>query len=302
MAAPARVRVATAQYPVGEPGSFEAWRAKAEAWVGEGAATGASLLVFPEYGAIEIAASRGPGVASDLQRTLGAVADAMPEMDAVWARLSRCHGVHILAPSGPCRRADGRFVNAARLVTPDGRIGRQDKLIITPFEADWGIVPGERLTVFDTALGRVGIAICYDCEFPLLVRALAEARAGVILVPSCTERESGFHRIRAAALARALESTVAVVVSPTVGDAPWSPAVDRNTGAAGVFVPAEHALSMTGVLAEGRLNAPGWVAADIDLAALEHLRSGGEMRNRSDWALQPGAAPLGRHVEVVALV
>src|SRR5690606_42050963 len=57
----------------------------------------------------------------------------------------------------------------------------------------------------------------------------------------------------------ALENQMACVTSPTIGDAPWSPAVDRNNGAAGIFVPSEHGVSDTGVLAEGGLNSPGWV-------------------------------------------
>ena len=155
--------------------------------------------------------------------------------------------------------------------------------------------------MFDTALGRIGIAICYDCEFPLLVRAQAEAGAEIILVPSCTERLAGFHRVRAGAAARALESQIATVTSPTIGDALWSAAVDRNTGAAGIFTPPEARIAETGVLAEGRINEPGWIAATIDLAALREIRASGEMRNHSDWSRQPGRAPLASHCEIIAL-
>jgi predicted amidohydrolase len=172
---------------------------------------------------------------------------------------------------------------------------------MTPFEQNWGISPGETLRVFDTALGRIGIAICYDSEFPLLVRAQAEAGAQIVLVPSCTEFVSGYHRVRTAALARALENTCVTVLSPTVGDALWSPAIDHNAGAAGVFVPADHSFSDTGVLAEGALNRPQWVHAEVDLARLAEIKAAGEMRNSTDWPLQPGAAPLARQAEVVAL-
>ena len=133
------------------------------------------------------------------------------------------------------------------------------------------------------------------------MRAQAEAGAEVILVPSCTERVSGAHRVRTAALARALENTCAVVVSPTVGEATWCATVDRNCGIAGTYVPAEAGLSDTGVLAEGQLNAPGWVFSEIDLQALRTLKTRGEMRNAQDWTLQPGASPLAQHVETVTL-
>ena len=173
---------------------------------------------------------------------------------------------------------------------------------MTPFEVAWGVVPGDASRVFDTALGRIGIAICYDCEFPLLVRAQAEAGAEFILIPSCTERLAGHHRVRAGAAARALESQIATVTSPTIGDAPWSPAVDRNTGAAGIFTPPEAQISETGVLAEGRVNEPCWVTAAIDLSALHRIRREGEMRNDTDWSRQPGAASLAGRCEVVSLV
>jgi predicted amidohydrolase len=98
-----------------------------------------------------------------------------------------------------------------------------------------------------------------------------------------------------------LENTCVTALSPTVGDAPWSPAVDCNTGAAGVFVPADRSFSDSGVLAEGALNRPQWVYAEVDLQRLRDLRSSGEMRNAADWSLQPGAAPLAERVELVDL-
>lgn len=294
-------KAAAAQYPMAEPKTLAEWEAKIAAWVADGAATGAQLLVFPEYAAIEQAATFGPAVSGDLAATLAAVAGLADARVALHAELARKHKVHILVGSGPVKRPDGRYVNAAQLVTPEGKVGVQEKLIMTPFERDWGIAPGGPLRVFETALGPIGIAICYDSEFPLLVRALAEAGAEILLVPSCTERVSGFHRIRAGATARALENQIAVITSPTVGDALWSPAVDRNNGSAGIFVPPDVLLSDTGVVAEGVLNDPIWVTGEIDLARLRKLRSSGEMRNFSDWSSQPGAAPLSGRVETVHL-
>ena len=202
MPAPRRLKIAAAQYPIGEPKTLLEWEAKMATWVATGAATGAQLLVFPEYAAIEQAASLGPQVSADLKQTLAGVADLTPRRVTFHAGLARQHGVHILVGSGPARRTDGCYVNAAQLVAPSGAVGVQHKLIMTPFERDWGVMPGRSIRVFDTALGRIGIAICYDSEFPLLVRAMAEAGAELLLVPSCTERLSGFHRIRAAAAFR----------------------------------------------------------------------------------------------------
>lgn len=301
MAASPLLKVAAAQYPIGQPASLDAWEAKVAAWVADGAATGADLLVFPEYAAIEQAACFGPAVYGDLVTTLEKVAALADARVAFHAALAARHGVHILAGSGPVRKDDGRFVNAAQLVTPAGAVGVQEKLIMTPFEHDWGVSAGGPLRVFETALGRLAVLICYDSEFPLLARAAVEAGAEAILVPSCTERVSGYHRVRTGSKARALENTVVTVQSPTVGDAPWSPAVDHNVGAAGIYVPPEQGVSDDGVLAKGALNAEQWVSATVDLAALRRLRTGGEMRNFGDWPAQPGAGPLAHTVEVVKL-
>lgn len=301
MAAPAPLRIAAAQYPIERFATLGAYRDKLARWVAEAAGGGAQLLVFPEYGAMEYAGAGGDAVAGDLAASLAAVSDALTAMDAAHAELARRHKVHILAASGLSARPGGRYVNAARLFTPSGRMGVQEKMIMTPFERNWGVSSGQTLRVFETALGRIGVAICYDSEFPLLVRAQAEAGAQIILVPSCTEFQSGYSRVRTAAMARALENTCVTVLSPTVGDAPWSPAVDHNAGAAGVYVPADHGFSETGVLAEGTLNAPQWVYADVDLARLQRVKQTGEMRNSTDWAAQPGAVPLAANVEILPL-
>jgi predicted amidohydrolase len=299
---PDSLKIAAAQYPIGQPTTLAEWQDKIAQWVEEGAATGAQLLVFPEYAAIEQAAALGENVYADLDETLSEVARLTGERVALHAELARKHRVHILVGSGPKRLDDGRFVNAAQLVTPSGVVGEQEKVIMTPFERDWGVSPGGPLRVFETAIGKLAVMICYDTEFPLLSRALAEAGAEVILVPSCTERVSGFHRVRTGAMARALENTVATVQSPTVGEALWSPAVDRNSGAAGIFVPSEHGVSDTGVIAEGVLDAAQWVSGTVDLDRLRRLRSTGEMRNFADWSVQPGAATLSANVEIVSLV
>lgn len=292
MTAPGSVRIAAAQYPIDRLPDLAALKAKITRWVEDAARQGAELIVFPEYGAMEIAGTCSDAVAGDLGASLAAVAERLAEIDAHHAELARRLGLHILAASGPSARTRGGFVNAARLVAPSGRIGVQEKLIMTPFEVRWGISAGTTINAFDTSFGRVAVLICYDSEFPLLARAAVEAGAEILLVPSCTERVSGYHRVRTAAMARALEGTVVTVQSPTIGEALWSPAVDHNSGAAGIYVPAEAGVSDTGIIAEGRLDTPGLVVGEVDLAALRHLVAAGEMRNRSDWSLQPGVAAL----------
>ncbi|WP_045836139.1 carbon-nitrogen hydrolase family protein [Hyphomicrobium sp. 99] len=296
------LKVASAQYPIGQPNTLAEWEKKIALWVKNGAATGAELLVFPEYAAIEQAACFGPEVYQDLQATLTKVAELTESRVQFHLELAKKHNVHILVGSGPKKKTDGRFVNVAQLVTPKGSVGEQEKLVMTPFEHNWGVTAGGPVRVFATSLGTFGIAICYDSEFPLIARAMAEAGAEVLLVPSCTERVSGYHRVRTGSMARALENTIAAVQSPTVGDAPWSPAVDFNAGAAGIYVPSEHNVSDTGVLAQGTLNAAEWVTAIIDLGRLACVRETGEMHNYGDWLKQPGGGTTAKvDVEVVKL-
>lgn len=303
MTAPTRtVGIAAAAYPLDALPTLGAVEDKIARWVAEAAGDGAELLVFPEYGAMELAAPAGEAVCADLAASLAAVSDALPRIDAVHADLAARHRVHILAGSGPRRCADGRYRNTARLFAPSEKSGAQDKLIRTPFEHDWRLSSGDAVNVFDTSLGRIGVAICYDSEFPLLVRAMIDAGAEIILIPACTEFASGYHRVRTAALARALEGTCVAVLSPTVGESTWSPAIDYNSGAAGIYVPADKSLSDSGVLAEGTLNAPGWVHGTVDLAALARLADTGEMRNRADWRNQPGGAPAGPPAQIVSLL
>ena len=83
------VTIAAAQYPIGEPATLGAWRDKVARWVAEGAATGATLLLFPEYAAIEQAAALGRKVSGNLEATLKAVADL--ERERVDQHLSLIH-------------------------------------------------------------------------------------------------------------------------------------------------------------------------------------------------------------------
>ncbi|MFM2423007.1 MAG: hypothetical protein RL291_1537, partial [Pseudomonadota bacterium] len=211
------------------------------------------------------------------------------------------------SPSGPERGADGSFQNVAYLLAPNGKIGRQAKVLMTPGEAGYGVkgydaaTNAPALDVFETILGRVGVAICYDCEFPVLVRSLVEKGADIVLIPSCTEFVSGSNRIRTGALARALENGIATVVSQTIGAAPFTPVADMSTGLAAVYVPSEHGLSDDGVVAEGERDQPGFVYAEIDIAHLRRIRLEGEMRNNLDWSRQPGVQSVAHNAGLVDL-
>ena len=281
------MKIATSAYPLDWLNDWRAYEAKITRWVSEAAGQGADLLVFPEYGAMELASLAGKEAAADLEGGLRAVADQMPQADELHDRLARQHGVHILSASAPVWDSGDRPVNRAGFFGPDGPLGHQDKQIMTRYERDpWNVVAGGPLRLFETALGKIGVLICYDCEFPLLARALVDAGAEILLVPSCTEAMTGYSRVRIGAMARALENQCVTVQSPTVGDAHWCPPVDTNTGAAAVYGPPDTGFPQTGVIAQGELNAAGWVYADIDLNAIREVRADGGVLNHTHWAEQ----------------
>lgn len=295
-----RFTIAAAQYPIDRLDDWDAYAAKLALWVREAAAAGARLAVFPEYGAMELA-SLNPATMGDLAGSIETISALLPRVDALHAALAAETGLHILAASAPRRDADGRFRNAARLFAPNGRHATQDKLVMTRFEREeWHIAPGAAQKLFITALGRIAITTCYDSEFPLLARAAVEAGAEVLLVPSCTDTLHGYWRVRIGAQARALEGQCYAVQSPTVGDAPWNPAVDVNRGAAGIYGPPDKGMPADGVLAIGTEGAAQWVFAGIDTARVAALRVDGGVLNAAHWAEQPGATPL-PPVEVVDL-
>lgn len=291
------VKIATACYPIDRFGGFVGLACKYEAWVAEAADAGADLLVFPEYGAAELAGPAG-GAAAELGPAMQAVSDQMPGYWDVFGALASRYGVHILAGSGPFRVGQ-TWVNRAMFFAPDGARCPHDKQIMTPWERDpVGIVPGAPLTLMQTALGRIGVLICYDAEFPLLARALIEAGAEILLVPSWTEAEEGYSRVRIGAMARALEGQCITVQSPTQGAAPWCAFADENTGRAGIFGPPDLGFPATGVIAVGGMGAAGWVIAEVDLAALHRVRRAGNVATLRHWAESPARAA---RVETVAL-
>lgn len=278
--------LAAAAYPLSWFDRFEDYAEKLGSWVADAAGQGGRLLVFPEYGAMELASLGGKAVAADLERALHEVARHGPAVTALHLALARQHDVMILGASAPFF-AGTRPVNRAVLYGPDGVIGHQDKQIMTRFEREtWDVVAGQGLVPFETDLGRIGIVICYDSEFPLLARHLVDQGAEVLLAPSCTDSLAGFTRVRVGSMARALENQCIVAHSPTVGLCDFCPAVDENVGAAAIYGPPDHGFPPTGIMAETALNLPGWAVAEASLDAIRAVRRDGGVLNHRHWAEQ----------------
>lgn len=277
------MKIAAAAYPIDWHNRWNDYVGKLRVWVRTAAENGAELLVFPEYAALELSSLAGEDNARDLQRSIDAVTARIKDVDELHGSLAREFAVHVCAATGPVRRGDGRAVNRARLFAPDGSHGTQDKLAPTRFEREaWNLGAGDAARVFSTALGRIGVLVGQDAAAPRIAQAMAAAGAEVLLAPGCSDTPGGYWRLRAGAMARALEGQCLVVLASTIGDAGWLSAAARNVGAAAIFGPPEAELPEEGVVAVGKMNAAGWVYGEASLDAVRALRAEGEAMAGTD--------------------
>lgn len=279
------VTVATANHAIREPADFNAFATRVSASVARAAAAGAGIVVLPEYLSLEAAAAGPPDVRADFVRSLAGLQARHDDFFELMRTLARNHGIHLVAGSFLVDvSGNGRYRNRAYFASPKGSVAFQDKLCLTGFERASAVIdPGDALKVFDTAFGRVGIAICYDIEFPLYARAQCEAGARLLLVPSCTDTIAGANRVRYACQSRAMENQVYVACAVTAGDAAWSPALDINTGLAGLYSPVDRGFPDDGVIARA---GDEWVMATLDLAALDAFKRDAQVGISADWPQQ----------------
>lgn len=289
------IRVAACQYAIELHESFDEYACHLRGLCQQAVDQSADLLLLPEYAGLVLSGQLPAEQRSDLLSSIAEIQPLVQRWFALCEGLAREWQIHLQPGTMPVAHGGG-YRNRAWLFGPSGCLGYQDKLIMTRFEREhWCIQGGTGLRTFDTALGRLGILICYDCEFPLLARQLSEAGADLILVPSCTDTEAGYHRVRIGSQARALENQIAMLQSPTVGLAPWSPALDENHGRAGLFVPPDHGMPSDGVAAISEHLCPSasqWLIADLDLQAVAGVRRNGQVFTRRDWPEQFAKAHL----------
>ncbi len=294
------IHLAAAAYPVSRFTHWDEYEAKLSTFVAAGAAGGAQLLVLPEYASLELVSLLPRHLWDDVRAQLPGLQALLPGFLELHARLARQHGIYLLAASFPAEASAEHFVNRAFFFAPDGSYRFQDKQQMTRFEAEeWGIESGEGLHLFETELGRLGVNICYDAEFPHFAHAQAAAGMDVLLIPSFTGSGHGYNRVRVGGMARALENGLYAVHAPCLADAPWSYAIETAVGAGAVYAPADNGLPETGVVAMGEMNAPGWLHAALDLSLTAEVRRNGHVLNARDY---PAAARRGAAgVDVVRL-
>lgn len=146
-----------------------------DAAAGEAAAGGARLLVTPEVFV------SGYGVGRDAIHARAEPADGPSAGRA--REIARRHGIALVL--GYPEAADGVVYNAALCLGPDGvTLANHRKLLLSGSGEQETYARGEAITTFELDGHRVGVLICYDAEYPEIVRATALAGATVLAVPT----------------------------------------------------------------------------------------------------------------------
>ena len=140
------------------------------------ASEGAALVILPELA--------DSGYVFSGKEELAALAQPIPSGRSAQLLISLARELEIHIVSGLAERDGDDFYNSAILCGPDGHIGQYRKLHLWDMENPL-FAPGDLgLPVFDTQLGKLGLAVCYDGWFPELFRSMALAGAELICVPT----------------------------------------------------------------------------------------------------------------------
>ncbi len=173
----------------------------------------AELVVFPETITTGFVTNLGAEELWDL------LDDAPGKITSEIQKAARSLGAHVVWPTyrrGPQR---GVIYNSSILIGPDGEIiGTYDKTHLFPLEnvscGGW-VTVGNRADVYRTALGNIGMIICYDGDFPELSRILAVKGAEIITRPSALLRSFDIWNLTTSA--RAYDNHVYMVAANSVG-------------------------------------------------------------------------------------
>lgn len=265
-----KVRLCAAQYRMRPIADWAQFVQQVEFFVATAEQYDCHVLVFPELLTAQLFATLPPETSPT--DGIAWLADQTERYVALFQEQAHRAGLVIAAGSHPVRGETG-IRNVAHLFTPSGGVYTQEKLHVTPSErADYGIEPGEGLRVFETPLGRIGILVCYDVEFPELARLQTLAGMELLLVPFSTDERRGYLRVRYSAQARAVENMIYVAISGCVGNLPQVDNFLINYGQSSVLTPSDFAFPTDAVAATAEPNAETVVITDLDLGSLEQTR------------------------------
>ncbi len=198
--APRKVKLAAVCFlPAGgtPDSNRRAWAAKAA----EAGRQGARLVCLGEGIALV-----GTGL------SLAEVAEPVPgPTTTALAEVARAADLYLVA--GVYEQDGKALYNTAVLVGPAGLIGRYRKVHLPESEVVAGFTPGREYPVFETPLGRIGLQICYDNDFPESARALALNGAEIICTPIWGDGRFGDTAWDVLPRARAMDNGVWFVAS-----------------------------------------------------------------------------------------
>jgi deaminated glutathione amidase len=184
---------------------------------------------------------------------------------------ARSHRLWLHVGSLAIKVSPDKAANRSILIAPDGEIAaRYDKIHMFDVDLAGGesyresrsYRPGEVAIAADLPWGRLGLTVCYDLRFPALYRALAEAGASFLAIPSAFTRQTGEAHWHVLIRARAIENTCYVLAAAQGG---------RHENGRETY---GHSLVVDPwgrVLAEGG-DEPGVVMAEIALAEITAAR------------------------------
>ncbi len=192
------------------------------------------------------------------------------------------YNVNIISGSMPIKE-DGKLYNATYLCHRNGLTEDYRKIHITPNEQKYyGMSGGDKIGVFDTDCGKVGILICYDVEFPELSRIYADQGMQILFVPFLTDTQNGYTRVRHCAQARAIENECYVAIAGCVGNLPKVNNMDIQFAQSAVFTPSDFAFPTNAVKAETTPNTEMMLVVDVDLHLLDELHHFGTVKILKD--------------------
>ena len=274
------VRLAVVQYQVRTIASFDDFAQQCEFFI-SAASTDykADFIVFPELFTTQLLScvpATRPGTAA---RRL---AEFTPQYLDLFTDLAVKYNINVVGGSQFVIEDDVLY-NIAYLFRRDGTLGKQYKIHITPSERKWwGVSPGDKVEVFDTDCGRVAIIVCYDIEFPELVRIAAQKGALIVFVPFNTDTRHGYLRIRHCALARCVENHMYVAVSGCTGNLPFVENADLHYAQSAIFTPADAEFARDAIGDECNANIETMIIHDVDVELLRRHKLQGDVQNWND--------------------
>ncbi len=182
---------------------------KAVRLVGEAAATGAKVLVFPEafipgypkglnYGLV--VGARDPAGREEFRAYLEAAIPVPGPHTARLGEAAAAHGVHLVI--GVIERDGGTCYCTVLFFGPDGSLlGKHRKLMPTALERMiWGFGDGSTLTAIDSPYGRIGAVICWENYMPMLRMAMYAKNVALYCAPTADDRDTWLATMRHVAL------------------------------------------------------------------------------------------------------